>query len=100
MEKSNFIPDMPKSINILRSTVRPVITYLLVLALFAACMLAFIQTDMSKEKSELLMTIIDVLFKLNLVSLGFWYSSRLLTRTGLLDVFKKNKQLDESATKK
>lgn len=68
--------DMPRVIQILRGLVRPLLTFGLAF-LFAY---GFVEN----YESELM----DFLFKLNLISLGFWYGEKALTRSGLAQAFK------------
>lgn len=68
--------DMPRSIQVLRGLVRPVLTFMLAL-LFGY---GFIEN----YSSELM----DLLFKLNLISLSFWYGEKLVTRSGLAQAIK------------
>ena len=59
------------TVQIYRSSVRPTITY--------AMMIAFVWAIWGDQPIE----IIELLFKLNLLTLGFWFGSRALERLGL-----------------
>lgn len=58
------------AVQILRSSVRPLITYAAIIAFFAA-----VWTNQPVE-------VLDMLFKLNLVTLVFWFGSKSLERVG------------------
>lgn len=64
--------DVHVSIQILRGTVRPVLTYFLA----GAFIYGFLTRDFDKDAMEML-------WQLNLLSLGFWYGERALKNLGL-----------------
>ncbi len=68
--------DMPRFIQVLRGLVRPVLTFCLA-GLFGY---GFVE----KFDPELM----DMLFKLNVISLIFWYGERAVTRTGIAQAIK------------
>jgi len=69
--------DVHVSIQILRGTVRPVLTYFLA----GAFIYGFLSRNVSDDAMEML-------WQLNLLSLGFWYGERALKNLGL-DMSKK-----------
>jgi hypothetical protein len=81
--------DMPIFIQILRGSVRPVLTYVLALFWIAGYSYMFIVSAIPPEKKAILTEVMDLLFKLNLISLSFWYGEKLITRTGLASIIKK-----------
>lgn len=64
--------DVHISIQILRGTVRPVLTYFLA----GAFIYGFLTRNVDKDTMEML-------WQLNLLSLGFWYGERALKNLGL-----------------
>jgi len=64
--------DVHFSIQILRGTVRPVLTYFLA----AAFIYGFLTRNVDQDAMEML-------WQLNLLSLGFWYGERALKNLGL-----------------
>jgi len=64
--------DVHVSIQILRGTVRPVLTYFLA----GAFIYGFLSRNVSDDAMEML-------WQLNLLSLGFWYGERALKNLGL-----------------
>jgi hypothetical protein len=81
--------DIPKWVLGIRSTVRPFITYTLA-GLWVWCNVYVFTRTLEPDKLEYMKSMTDLLFKLNILSLGFWYGEKLLTRSGLADIFKKN----------
>lgn len=84
--------DMPRVIQILRGSVRPILTYTLAGFWIWGYVYMFLNTNIPLERTVLLREIMDLLFKLNLVSLGFWYGEKIITRTGLAQFFKRKEQ--------
>jgi len=76
------LADIPKPIQYLRSSVRPVLTYVIT----GAYIYGFLYPE--KFTPEQMM----ILKPAMLLALSFWFGERLLTRTGLTDVLNKNKQ--------
>jgi len=77
--------DMPKFVQVLRSLVRPVLTFV-----FAGYMIYVVQVwllgDTLPENSDLS---VKIIFAINLLTLGFWFGERAVERSGILDLFKK-----------
>lgn len=84
--------DMPRFIQILRGSVRPVLTYVLAGFWIWGYAYMFVTPQIPPDKLQQLNDIMALLFKLNLLSLGFWYGERLLTRTGLAEIFRTKKE--------
>ncbi|MEM1268431.1 MAG: hypothetical protein AAGI08_00150 [Bacteroidota bacterium] len=82
--------DMPRAIQVLRGSVRPVLTYALAVAFIVVQLASFFdaQAEWTPEQMGRLDRLAEMLYKVNLVSLGFWYGERLLTRTGLFQLFR------------
>jgi hypothetical protein len=80
--------DMPRVIQVLRGSVRPVLTYVLVAAWIWGYVYGFLHPTMDTATAAKLTEMMAMLYYLNIISLGFWYGERLITRTGLLDAFK------------
>ena len=80
--------DQKPFVQILRGLVRPVITLYLV---GAWSWLAYRYLSIDLAKVESLMLLMRQLFFLNLVTLSFWFGDKMIQRTGLLDIFKKDK---------
>ena len=72
VEYEGAAKDVHISIQILRGTVRPVLTYFLA----GAFIYGFITRNVSDDMMEML-------WQLNLLSLGFWYGERALKNLGL-----------------
>lgn len=89
LEYEGAAKDIPRWVLSLRSTVRPFLTYALAGLWMWAHIYMYTQTDLGKDRIEYMTDMADLLFKLNILSLGFWYGERLLTRSGLVDLFKK-----------
>jgi len=77
--------DMPKFVQVLRSLVRPVLTFV-----FAGYMIYVVQVwllgDTLPENADLS---VKIIFAINLLTLGFWFGERAVERSGILDLFKK-----------
>jgi len=77
--------DMPRFVQVLRSLVRPVLTFV-----FAGYMIYVVQVwllgDTLPENSDLS---VKIIFAINLLTLGFWFGERAVERSGILDLFKK-----------
>lgn len=81
--------DIPKFMLGIRASVRPVLTYFLAIMFGWTMWYMFKGVDIPSERLEQLKGLQVLLFKLNLLSLGFWYGEKLLTRSGLVDLFNK-----------
>jgi hypothetical protein len=73
------LTDVPVSIRFLRSSVRPVLTYVIT----GAYVYGWLMPEMFSEGQML------VLKPAVLMVLGFWFGEKLISRSGLLDVLKK-----------
>ena len=77
--------DMPRFVQVLRSLVRPVLTFV-----FAGYMIYVVQVwllgDTLPENADLS---VKIIFAINLLTLGFWFGERAVERSGILDLFKK-----------
>ena len=81
--------ELPTFLVILRGSVRPILTYALAGFWLWSYIYIFTKTGLSPEDQVWLADAQALLFKLNLLSLGFWYGEKLLTRSGLADMFRK-----------
>ena len=81
--------DMPRAIQVLRGSVRPVITYL-ALIFFAITAWRYISLvgTASLEQLSLIGGVLQLLFWLNIITLTFWFGEKVVTRSGLVDVFR------------
>lgn len=79
LEYEGRLIDIPRPIQYLRSSVRPVITY----AVTGAYIYAFLHPENFTPQQ------LGMLNSLLILVNGFWFGEKLLTRTGLLDLFKK-----------
>jgi hypothetical protein len=75
------LSDIPKPIQYIRSSVRPVLTY----AISGAYIYGWLHPEIFTEEQML------VLKPAILMVLGFWFGEKLITRTGLADVLTKKK---------
>lgn len=85
IEHSGAAKDMPRSIQILRGSVRPVITY----ATFAFVVWGsyWMMTNViPPDKADIIGEIQALMKAMVLIVLGFWFGERLLTRTGIAQV--------------
>lgn len=95
LEYEGSAKDMPRSIQILRGSVRPILTYVLAGFWVWGYAYLFVTSGLEKERLDLMKEIMGLLFKLNILSLGFWYGERLITRTGLGQMFLARKEKQE-----
>ena len=79
IEYEGAAKDMPRFIQVLRGSVRPVLTYFLA-GLLAYSMFASWEYEVQR-----------FLFQLNLISLGFWYGERALKNSGIIEAWKTKK---------
>ena len=79
LEYEGRLIDIPRPVQYLRSSVRPMITYLTA----GSYVYAFLHPE--KFTPDQLSMLHGILF----LVLGFWFGEKLITRTGLLDLFKK-----------
>ncbi len=82
LEYEGKLIDIPKPIQYLRSSVRPVITYITT----GAYIYAFLHPESFTTQQ------LSMLHGILLLVLGFWFGERLLSRTGVLDILKKDKK--------
>ncbi len=92
LQHTGAAKDMPKSVQIIRALVRPFLS-VTIPGLAAWATIYQLQNIMllPLEKLELLAQLNNKLWVATLVVLGFWFGEKLITRTGLVDAFKKNK---------
>lgn len=83
IEYEGAAKDLPTSIQKLRGSVRPVLTYYLILLFSLGQGYVFFHHSLEPDKLEYLNELMEMVFKLNILSLGFWYGEKLLTRSGL-----------------
>ncbi|GAB6075282.1 hypothetical protein JCM12825_01600 [Desulfurobacterium crinifex] len=79
LEYEGRLIDIPRPVQYLRSSVRPMITYLTV----SSYVYAFLHPEKFTPDQ------LSMLHNILLLVLGFWFGEKLITRTGLLDLFKK-----------
>ncbi|WP_457755169.1 3TM-type holin [Thermovibrio ammonificans] len=79
LEYEGRLIDVPRPVQYLRSSVRPIITYLTA----GSYVYAFLHPEKFTPEQ------LSMLHGILLLVLGFWFGERLVTRTGLLDLFKK-----------
>ncbi|WP_456463508.1 3TM-type holin [Persephonella sp.] len=78
LEYEGRLIDIPRPIQYLRSSVRPVITYITT----GAYIYAFLHPEQFTQNQ------LSMLHGILFLVLGFWFGEKLLSRTGLIDVFK------------
>ena len=78
LEYEGRLIDIPRPIQYLRSSVRPTITYLTT----GAYIYAFLHPEQFTQNQ------LSMLHGILFLVLGFWFGEKLLSRTGLVDVFK------------
>ena len=84
VEHSGAAKDMPKSIQILRGCVRPLIT-IWAFGLFNWSMW-FIFNTVELDHVDRAIFVIKLVFGLNLVTLGFWFGTKALERSGIAQI--------------
>lgn len=87
LEYEGRAADMPRFIQILRGTVRPVLTYAFS-AFFLTIVWAWLMGDITLTGPDV-STAVKLVFACTALTLGFWFGDRLLQRSGLLDVLKR-----------
>ena len=80
---------MPKFIQVLRGSVRPVLTYGLAGAYLCCYMYLFFNTGLPIEKLNLMREFLSMLQNLNYISLSFWFGGRILEKTNILSAINK-----------
>jgi len=86
--------DMPRFIQILRGSVRPVLTYSLFLLWGWGYYHIFTQI-IAAEKESVMRDMMGMLFKLNIISLTFWYGEKFVIRSGLFKMMGSKKDKKE-----
>lgn len=89
LEYEGRAKDLPHWLLAFRGSVRPVLTYSLFGLWAWSHIYLFLHIDMNAETLVVLREQQLLLFKLNLLSLGFWFGEKLLTRSGLGEMFNK-----------
>jgi len=82
LEYEGKLIDIPKPIQYLRSSVRPVITYITT----GSYIYAFLHPEQFTQNQ------LSMLHGILLLVLGFWFGERLLSRTGVFNILKKDKK--------
>ena len=88
LEYEGRAKDLPTWLLGFRGSVRPALTYLLAGLWLWSHVYLFTNVDLNPDRLAVMQDQQALLFKLNLLSLGFWYGEKLLTRSGLGEMFK------------
>ena len=84
IQHSGSAKDMPKSIQIVRGLIRPLITLWAFGLLNWACWFIFNTTDL--ELIDRALFVLKVIFGVNILTLGFWFGTKALERSGIAQV--------------
>lgn len=85
IEHTGAAKDMPRSVQILRGMIRPVVTLWAFGLLNWVLWLAF-NADLARLDAATFS--VKVVFALNIITLVFWFGDKALQRSGLIEVFK------------
>lgn len=84
IEHSGAAKDMPRVVQIVRGLIRPLITLWAFGLLNWACWYIFNTTDL--ELVDRALFVLKILFGVNILTLGFWFGTKALERSGLAQV--------------
>ena len=93
IEHTGAAKDMPRFIQILRGTVRPVLTYASFAAFIWIAKYVFDNMSMLTDPNQIaVVREIQITIKaILIIVLAFWFGDRLLTRTGIVDILMRRK---------